>query len=125
MAHAADACASQRDTGRAIGALSAFGIGGAAGLGYTWTGNVLTDGRIYYTDEGSELKAFNTLDGHGMKMLAAAGSAEPLHTGELAAAIAAGFASGAGLLGIVAIKVRALLRRHHEPRLAAAGALEL
>lgn len=42
---------------------------------------VMTDGRIYYTDEGSELKAFNTLDGHGMKMLAAAGVQLAIITG--------------------------------------------
>ena len=28
---------------------------------------VLTDGALYYTDEGVEIKAFNTLDGHGLK----------------------------------------------------------
>ncbi len=30
---------------------------------------VLTDGKIYFTDGGEEIKAFYTLDGHGMKML--------------------------------------------------------
>ena len=34
---------------------------------------VLTDGSLYYTDAGEELKAFNVRDGHGMKMLQAAG----------------------------------------------------
>lgn len=34
---------------------------------------VLTDGTIYLLPDGSELKAFNTLDGHGMKMLMRAG----------------------------------------------------
>ena len=42
---------------------------------------VLTDGRIYYTDEGTEFKAFNTLDGHGMKMLAGAGVQLTIITG--------------------------------------------
>lgn len=42
---------------------------------------VLTDGRIYYTDEGTEFKAFNTLDGHGMKMLAGAGVQLAIITG--------------------------------------------
>ncbi|MBI4196052.1 MAG: phenylphosphate carboxylase subunit delta [Betaproteobacteria bacterium] len=32
---------------------------------------VLTDGALYYTDAGTELKAFNVRDGHGMKMLRA------------------------------------------------------
>jgi 3-deoxy-D-manno-octulosonate 8-phosphate phosphatase (KDO 8-P phosphatase) len=34
---------------------------------------VLTDGSLYYTGSGEELKAFNVRDGHGMKMLQAGG----------------------------------------------------
>lgn len=34
---------------------------------------VLTDGSLFYGDDGQEYKAFNSLDGHGIKML--------LHTG--------------------------------------------
>ena len=34
---------------------------------------VLTDGTIYLTDGGEEIKAFNSRDGHGMKMLKASG----------------------------------------------------
>lgn len=34
---------------------------------------VLTDGTLYYTDGGEELKAFNVRDGHGMKMLQSSG----------------------------------------------------
>ncbi|QLF92401.1 HAD family hydrolase [Pseudomonas sp. ABC1] len=34
---------------------------------------VLTDGRLYFLEDGSELKTFNTLDGHGIKMLIASG----------------------------------------------------
>jgi 3-deoxy-D-manno-octulosonate 8-phosphate phosphatase (KDO 8-P phosphatase) len=30
---------------------------------------VLTDGRIYISEQGEEFKAFNTLDGHGIKLL--------------------------------------------------------
>ena len=30
---------------------------------------VLTDGTLYYTDSGEEMKAFNVQDGHGMRML--------------------------------------------------------
>ena len=30
---------------------------------------VMTDGSLYLTDDGQEYKAFNSLDGHGMKML--------------------------------------------------------
>lgn len=34
---------------------------------------VLTDGRLYFLADGSEFKSFNTLDGHGIKMLIASG----------------------------------------------------
>ncbi|MBA2689563.1 MAG: HAD-IIIA family hydrolase [Burkholderiales bacterium] len=34
---------------------------------------VLTDGRLYMNDAGEEIKAFHTLDGHGLKMLRASG----------------------------------------------------
>ena len=34
---------------------------------------VLTDGTLYLTDGGEEIKAFNSRDGHGMKMLKASG----------------------------------------------------
>ena len=34
---------------------------------------VMTDGTIYFSSQGEEMKAFNTLDGHGLKMLANAG----------------------------------------------------
>ena len=34
---------------------------------------VLTDGRLYFLEDGSEFKTFNTLDGHGIKMLIGSG----------------------------------------------------
>jgi len=34
---------------------------------------VLTDGRIYISERGEEFKAFNTLDGHGLKLLTQGG----------------------------------------------------
>ncbi|CAG0905049.1 unnamed protein product [Darwinula stevensoni] len=34
---------------------------------------VLTDGSLYYSDQGEVLKAFHSLDGHGLKMLQRAG----------------------------------------------------
>jgi 3-deoxy-D-manno-octulosonate 8-phosphate phosphatase (KDO 8-P phosphatase) len=34
---------------------------------------VLTDGRLYYGANGEEMKVFNTLDGHGLKMLQSSG----------------------------------------------------
>ncbi|MDH5218871.1 MAG: 3-deoxy-D-manno-octulosonate 8-phosphate phosphatase, partial [Gammaproteobacteria bacterium] len=34
---------------------------------------VLTDGRLYVTEAGEEIKAFHSRDGHGMKMLQSSG----------------------------------------------------
>jgi 3-deoxy-D-manno-octulosonate 8-phosphate phosphatase (KDO 8-P phosphatase) len=45
---------------------------------------VMTDGSIYYTDSGSELKAFNALDGAGLKMLEKAGITVAIITGRKA-----------------------------------------
>lgn len=42
---------------------------------------ILTDGRLYYGPDGEILKTFHTLDGHGIKMLAAAGITVALITG--------------------------------------------
>src|SRR5450631_3451583 len=42
---------------------------------------VLTDGTLYLTDGGEEIKAFNSLDGHGMKMLRESGVALAIITG--------------------------------------------
>jgi 3-deoxy-D-manno-octulosonate 8-phosphate phosphatase (KDO 8-P phosphatase) len=45
---------------------------------------VLSDGSLYYTDEGIEIKAFNTLDGFGLKMLQNAGIVVAIITGRRA-----------------------------------------
>jgi 3-deoxy-D-manno-octulosonate 8-phosphate phosphatase (KDO 8-P phosphatase) len=42
---------------------------------------VLTDGRLYMNSAGEEIKAFNTLDGHGLKMLKATGVELAIITG--------------------------------------------
>jgi 3-deoxy-D-manno-octulosonate 8-phosphate phosphatase (KDO 8-P phosphatase) len=42
---------------------------------------VLTDGRLYLSERGEEFKAFSTLDGHGLKLLAAAGIVPVVITG--------------------------------------------
>jgi 3-deoxy-D-manno-octulosonate 8-phosphate phosphatase (KDO 8-P phosphatase) len=42
---------------------------------------VLTDGGLYITDTGETLKRFNTLDGHGLKMLQKAGITPVVITG--------------------------------------------
>ena len=42
---------------------------------------VLTDGRLYYTDSGAEMKAFSTLDGRGIRMLMSSGIEIAIITG--------------------------------------------
>ncbi len=42
---------------------------------------VLTDGSLYLTDSGDEIKAFNSHDGHGIKMLRASGVKVAIITG--------------------------------------------
>jgi len=42
---------------------------------------VLTDGGLYLSDSGEEFKRFNSLDGHGLKMLKASGIELALITG--------------------------------------------
>jgi len=42
---------------------------------------VLSDGQLYFTNAGEELKAFNSLDGHGIKMLQATGVKVAIVTG--------------------------------------------
>jgi len=42
---------------------------------------VLTDGRIYISEHGEEFKAFSTLDGHGLKLLARFGITPVVITG--------------------------------------------
>ncbi len=42
---------------------------------------VLTDGRIYISERGEEFKAFSTLDGHGLKLLAQGGITPVVVTG--------------------------------------------
>jgi 3-deoxy-D-manno-octulosonate 8-phosphate phosphatase (KDO 8-P phosphatase) len=42
---------------------------------------VLTDGSLFYGDQGEEYKAFNSRDGHGIKMLRASGVETGIITG--------------------------------------------
>lgn len=42
---------------------------------------VLTDGSLFYGDDGQEYKSFNSRDGHGIKMLAASGVEAAILTG--------------------------------------------
>lgn len=48
---------------------------------------VLTDGRIYIAEQGESFKAFSTLDGHGLKLLAAGGIEPIVITGRDAPAV--------------------------------------
>ena len=49
---------------------------------------VLTDGQLYYGDDGREMKAFSSLDGVGLKMLAGIGVTIAWITGSNAPAVA-------------------------------------
>ncbi|HOY23227.1 MAG TPA: HAD-IIIA family hydrolase, partial [Cellvibrio sp.] len=42
---------------------------------------VLTDGRLYFSNQGDEFKTFSTLDGHGIKMLQKSGVKVGIITG--------------------------------------------
>ena len=48
---------------------------------------VLTDGTLYFTAQGDEMKAYNSLDGHGLKMLAGAGVMLAIITGRRSRAV--------------------------------------
>ncbi len=54
---------------------------------------VLTDGTLYCADDGTELKAFHTLDGLGLKLLQGAGIELALISGRRSNAVAARAAS--------------------------------
>ncbi len=48
---------------------------------------VLTDGSLFYGDDGEEYKAFNSRDGHGIKMLKAAGVEAGIITGRTSSVV--------------------------------------
>ena len=49
---------------------------------------VLTDGRLWYGPKGEELKAFHSLDGHGVKLLQQGGIAAGILSGRSSPAVA-------------------------------------
>jgi 3-deoxy-D-manno-octulosonate 8-phosphate phosphatase (KDO 8-P phosphatase) len=49
---------------------------------------VLTDGGLFYGDDGEEYKAFNSRDGHGIKMLRASGVDAAIITGRTSRVVA-------------------------------------
>jgi 3-deoxy-D-manno-octulosonate 8-phosphate phosphatase (KDO 8-P phosphatase) len=72
---------------------------------------VLTDGNLYFSNSGEESKAFNSLDGHGIKMLQSAGIQVGIITGRTSELVA----KRASDLGID------LLYQGREDKLAALG----
>lgn len=48
---------------------------------------VLTDGTLWFSAQGDEMKGFNTLDGHGLKMLAESGVTLAIITGRRSRAV--------------------------------------
>ena len=50
---------------------------------------VLTDGGLLFTAEGDTMKAFNSMDGHGMKLLRQAGIETAIITGRKSGIVAA------------------------------------
>ena len=48
---------------------------------------VLTDGTLYFTDGGEEIKAFDSRDGHGIKMLRDSGVALAIISGRVSRAV--------------------------------------
>jgi 3-deoxy-D-manno-octulosonate 8-phosphate phosphatase (KDO 8-P phosphatase) len=61
---------------------------------------VMTDGTLFLDDDGREAKGFNSLDGHGLKMLAASGVALAILTGRTSRCVALRAAS----LGITLVR---------------------
>ncbi len=48
---------------------------------------VLTDGKLYFTPQGETMKVFNSLDGHGIKMLRTTGIEVAIITGRITEAL--------------------------------------
>ena len=61
--------------------LAARGPGAGIAAAIFDVDGVLTDGRIYVDEHGETFKAFSTLDGHGLKLLAQGGIAPVVVTG--------------------------------------------
>ena len=67
--------------------LAARGPGAGIAAAIFDVDGVLTDGRIYIGEDGEGFKAFSTLDGHGMKLLAQGGIVPIVVTGRDSAAV--------------------------------------
>lgn len=62
---------------------------------------VLTDGGLYFTEDGETMKRFHTLDGHGIKLLARAGITTAVVSGRDSAALR----SRLGALGVTHLRL--------------------
>jgi 3-deoxy-D-manno-octulosonate 8-phosphate phosphatase (KDO 8-P phosphatase) len=67
--------------------LAARGLGEGIGAAIFDVDGVLTDGRIYVGENGETFKAFSTLDGQGLKLLAQGGIVPVIVTGRDSAAV--------------------------------------
>ena len=67
--------------------LAARGPGAGIAAAIFDVDGVLTDGRIYIGEQGETFKAFSTLDGHGLKLLAQGGIVPIVVTGRDSAAV--------------------------------------
>lgn len=81
---------------------------------------VMTDGTLYIGESGEAFKAFNILDGHGIKMLQAAGVATAIISGRTSPAVA----RRAAELGIEHVKQASADKVADFERLAAALGLD-
>lgn len=65
-----------------------YQLAGAIRLAIFDVDGVMTDGRLYYSERGEELKVFDVRDGHGLKMLQASGVGLALITSRSSRAVA-------------------------------------
>ncbi len=79
---------------------------------------VLTDGRVIYQDDGTEIKAFDARDGHGIKLLQRAGIEVAVISGRACKAVE----KRAAALGIARLYQNALIKmEYYEKILAETG----
>jgi 3-deoxy-D-manno-octulosonate 8-phosphate phosphatase (KDO 8-P phosphatase) len=82
---------------------------------------VLTDGTLYFNSQGDEMKAFSSLDGHGLKMLQRAGVEVAIISGRSSRALEL----RAGNLGIDELHMGVADKRELLARLARQRGIEL
>jgi len=82
---------------------------------------VLTDGTLYFSSQGDEIKAFSSLDGHGLKMLQQAGIEVAIISGRSSRALAL----RAGNLGVEELHMGVVDKRALLTGLAAQRGIDL